>query len=110
MNTSDLRTLLRDDFGQDFPISGGNGESCEAAIVIHRQRPNNYVAVEYGVLDCLAIRRGVEWQPLLQATAEHLTVDHYAIKVPRGRGGVLAIPPEVCRGERRCTGAGRDPR
>ena len=67
MNTSDLRTLLRDDFGQDFPISGGNGESCEAAIVIHRQRPNNYVAVEYGVLHCLAIRRGVEWQPLLQA-------------------------------------------
>lgn len=66
-----LRELLRADFGIDFPISGDSGQSRESPIVIHRQEPDDYVAVEYGVLRCLGHGRGVRWRLIQQAVFVH---------------------------------------
>jgi hypothetical protein len=59
-----LRELLLADFEIDFPISGGTGNARENPIVVHYRVPNDYVAVEYGVLRCLGVGRGVEWKLL----------------------------------------------
>lgn len=67
MSTIILRELLKADFGIDFPISGGTGASMDSSIVIHYQMPNDYVAVEYGILRCLGIGRRIEWK-LIQQT------------------------------------------
>jgi hypothetical protein len=67
----DLRKLLRDDFKIDFPISGGTGNSTDNPIVIHRQEPNDYTSVEYGVLRCLGIGRGIEWRLIQQSVMHH---------------------------------------
>lgn len=72
-DTSDinLRAMLKADFGVDLPISGGTGNSRDAAVIIHYQVPNDYVAVEYTVLRCLGIGRRVEWKLLEQVLIEH---------------------------------------
>lgn len=67
MSMINLRELLKADFGMDFPISGGTGNSKDSPIVIHYQEPNDYVGVEYGVLRCLGIGRRIEWK-LIQQT------------------------------------------
>lgn len=73
MNTSDidLRELLKADFGIDFPISGGTGNSRDTAIVIRNEVPNDYVGVEHGVLRCLGRGRGIEWTLVEQSLLEH---------------------------------------
>ncbi len=73
MNSSDidLRELLKADFGIDFPISGGTGNSLDTAIVIHYEVPNYPVGVERGVLRCLGLGRGIEWKLVEQLLLEH---------------------------------------
>jgi hypothetical protein len=71
MSTINLRELLKADFGIDFPISGGTGNSRESPIIIHYQKPNDYVGVEYGILRCLGIGRRIEWK-LIQQTLQNL--------------------------------------
>lgn len=66
-----LRDLFKADFGIDFPISGGSGNSRDTPIVIHHQVPNDYVGVENGVLRCLGIGRRIEWTLLQQSLIEH---------------------------------------
>lgn len=66
-----LRELLLRDFNIDFPISGGTGNSRDNPIVIHRQVPNDYTSVEYGVLECLGIGRRIEWKVIQQALMDH---------------------------------------
>jgi hypothetical protein len=72
-DTSDinLRAMLKADFGIDLPISGGTGNSRDAPVVIHYRVPNDYVAVEHTVLNCLGMGRRVEWKLLQQALIEH---------------------------------------
>lgn len=67
----ELRKILRDDFDIDFPISGGTGSSIDNPIVIHRQEPNDYTFVEYGVLRCLGVGRGIEWKLVRQGVMHH---------------------------------------
>jgi len=67
----DLRQLLKADFDIDFPISGGTGNSRDNPIVIHRQVPNDYTSVEYGILRCLGIGRRMEWKVIQQSIIEH---------------------------------------
>lgn len=64
----DVRHLLERDFNIDFPISGGPGNSRDRAIKIHRTLPNDYTSVEYGILRCLALGRGVTWKLIQQST------------------------------------------
>lgn len=66
-----LREMLLADFGVDFPISGGPGNSRDTPIVVHYEIPNDYVGVEYGVLRCLGAGRGVEWRLLMNSLFEH---------------------------------------
>ncbi len=61
-----LRTLLREDFGIDFPISGGTGDSIDNPIIIHKAIPNDYVGVEYDILKCIGIGRKIEWKSIGQ--------------------------------------------
>lgn len=67
----DLRRLLQKDFGIDFPISGGSGNSRDNAICIHRQDPNDYTSVEYGILKCIGYGRRIEWKLLQQETLHY---------------------------------------
>ena len=67
----DLRQLIKSDFDIDFPISGGTGNSHDNPIVIHKQVPNDYVSVEYGILRCLGIGRRIEWKVIQQSLIEH---------------------------------------
>lgn len=62
-----LRVLIKNDFGIDFPISGGTGNSLNNPIIIHKVEPNDYVSVEYQILHCLGLGRRIEWK-LLQQT------------------------------------------
>ena len=66
-----LRELLKRDFGIDFPISGGTGNSRDNPIVIARQVPNDYTAVEYGILRCLGVGRRVQWRIKQQTLISH---------------------------------------
>ena len=66
-----LNDLLRSHSGREFPISGGFGETVDAPILIHRQTPNDYVALEYEILDCLCRGRLVRWKLQQQTLLEH---------------------------------------
>ena len=70
--TINLREMLKADFGIDFPISGGTGNSRDNPIIIHHRVPNDYVAVEYGVLRCIGVGRRVEWKLLENSLFHHL--------------------------------------
>lgn len=67
----DLRQVLKADFDIDYPISGGMGNSIDNPIIIHRQIPNDYTSVEYGILRCLGVGRRIEWKIVLQTLLEH---------------------------------------
>jgi hypothetical protein len=66
-----LKALLKQDFNIDFPISGGFGNSRDQPIIIHREDPNDYTSVEYGILRCLGIGRRIEWKVNQQTTIKH---------------------------------------
>lgn len=66
-----LKEQLAEDFGVDFPISGGFGNSRDNPIIIHRVIPNDYTSVEYGVLKCLGIGRRIEWKLVGQTLMSH---------------------------------------
>ncbi len=67
----ELKQLLQADFDIDFPISGGMGNSRTDPIIIHRQVPNDYTSVEYGILRCLGIGRRIEWKMIQQSVFDH---------------------------------------
>ncbi|MGF7214744.1 hypothetical protein GGR92_000884 [Spirosoma lacussanchae] len=66
-----LRELLIYDFGVDFPIYGGNGNSIDNPIVIERTLINDYVGTEYAILKYLGIGRGIEWKTIGQQLLGH---------------------------------------
>ncbi len=66
-----LRQLLNEDFGIDFPISGGNGNSRDNPIVIHKQDPNDHTSIEYGILRYLGIGRRIKWKLIKQSLIEY---------------------------------------
>lgn len=66
-----IRDLIKQDFGKDLPISGGDGNSIDTPIVIHRKAGNKYVAMEYFILQCLGEVRQIEWKLVQQALMEH---------------------------------------
>jgi hypothetical protein len=71
MTDMNLREMLETDFGIDFPISGGTGNSRESPIVVHYQQPNDYVGVEYGVLQCVGAGRPGQWKLVRQTLLEY---------------------------------------
>lgn len=66
-----LRQKLKKHFDTDFPISGGTGKSEDDPIILHRAEPNDYIGLEYEILECLGIIREIEWQKTRQAHLVH---------------------------------------
>lgn len=66
-----LRERLKADFGVDFPISGGLGNSRDSPIIIHKVQPNDYTSYEYGILRFLGIGRRIEWKRIQQSVINH---------------------------------------
>lgn len=62
-----LKELLKKEFNADLHISGGYGKSIEEAIVIHKEEVEDYVGLEYFILECLEERSGLQWRRLGQS-------------------------------------------
>ena len=62
-----LKELLKKDFDADLEISGGFGNSIDNCIIIHKTYKNDHVAIEYYILECLGIGRGIEWKRIEQS-------------------------------------------
>ena len=59
----DIRELLMKAFNKDLPISGGMGNSIDAAVVLESAGPlNDYVSLEYQVMDLISQGRDVKWE------------------------------------------------
>jgi hypothetical protein len=59
----DIRELLKGVFNEDLPISGGMGNSIEAAVVLESAGPlNDYLSLEYQVMDLISRGRNVSWE------------------------------------------------
>ena len=59
----DIRELIKKAFNEDLPISGGMGNSIEQAVILESGGPlNDYVSLEYQVLDLISRGRDVSWE------------------------------------------------
>lgn len=59
----DIRELLMKAFNKDLPISGGMGNSIEEAVVLESAGLlNDYVSLEYQVMDLISQGRDVKWE------------------------------------------------
>ncbi len=59
----DIRELIRKVFNDDLPISGGMGNSIEEAVILESAGPmNDYLTLEYQVMDLIAKGRDVSWE------------------------------------------------
>ena len=59
----DIQELLKKTFNVDLPISGGMGNSIEEAVILEFAGPlNDYVSLEYQVLDLISMGRDVRWE------------------------------------------------
>jgi len=67
----EIRYMILRDFGHDLPIRGGSGGSLDDALVIDRVRDSQASDVEYFILDCLGLGRGINWKILEQALLKH---------------------------------------
>ncbi|MBS1232725.1 MAG: hypothetical protein H6R42_379 [Nitrospirae bacterium] len=91
-----LRQVLKDEFGIDFPISGGPGTSRENPIIIHHTIPNDYTSVEYAILQCLGLGREIAWKLLQQLTLNHneRTLDRLKIETTQVTEGEIITQVE----------------
>ena len=59
----DIRELIKKAFNEDLPISGGMGNSIEEAVILEKAGPmNDYVSLEYQVMDLISMGRDVSWE------------------------------------------------
>lgn len=59
----DIRELIRKVFNEDLPISGGMGNSIEEAVILESAGPmNDYLTLEYRVMDLISKGRDVSWE------------------------------------------------
>ena len=59
----DIRELLKKTFNEDLPIRGGMGNSLKEAVILEPAGPiNDYVALEYRVMDLISTGRDVSWE------------------------------------------------
>lgn len=59
----DIRELFKKAFNEDLPISGGMGNSIEKAVILESAGPmNDYMSLEYQVMDLISIGRNVSWE------------------------------------------------
>lgn len=59
----DIRELIKKVFNVDLPISGGMGNSIEQAVILESTGPlNDYVSLQYQVMDLISKGRDVSWE------------------------------------------------
>jgi hypothetical protein len=59
----DIRELIRKAFNEDLPISGSIVNSIDEAVILESTRPlNDYVSLEYHVMNLISRSRGVSWE------------------------------------------------
>jgi hypothetical protein len=59
----DIKELIKKAFNEDLPISGGMGNSIEQAVILESTGPlNEYVSLEYQVMDLISRGRDVSWE------------------------------------------------
>jgi hypothetical protein len=59
----DIRELIKNAFNEDLPISGGMGNSIEQAVILESAGLlNDYVSLEYHVMDLISKGRDVSWE------------------------------------------------
>ena len=59
----DIRELIKKAFNEDLPISGGMGNSIEQAVILESGGPlNDYVSLQYQVMDLISKGRNVSWE------------------------------------------------
>jgi hypothetical protein len=59
----DIRELIKKAFNEDLPISGGMGNSIEQAVILESGGPlNDYVTLQYQVMDLISKGRDVSWE------------------------------------------------
>jgi hypothetical protein len=78
-----LREVLLKAFSVDLPISGGNGNAIDNAIIIEpTDLLNDYTSIEYEVLRYIGMGRQVEWKLLQQSLVFYngLTIDKLQIE------------------------------
>jgi hypothetical protein len=55
--------LIKKVFNEDLPISGGMGNSIEQAVILESAGPlNDYVSLQYQVMDLISMGRDVSWE------------------------------------------------
>ena len=58
-----IRELIRKAFNEDLPISGGMGNSIAEAVILESAGPmNDYLSLEYRVMDLISKGRDVSWE------------------------------------------------
>jgi hypothetical protein len=59
----DIRELIKKAFNEDLPVSGGMGNSIEEADILESAGPmNDYLSLEYRVMDLISKGRDVSWE------------------------------------------------
>ena len=59
----DIKELLMNAFNVDPPIRGGMGNSIEEAVILESAGPlNDYVSLEYQIMDLISTGRDVSWK------------------------------------------------
>jgi hypothetical protein len=59
----DIRELIKKAFNEDLPISGGMGNSIEQAVILESAGlSNDYVSLEYQVMDLISKGRDISWE------------------------------------------------
>jgi hypothetical protein len=59
----DIRELIKKAFKEDLPISGGMGNSIEQAVILESAGLlNDYVSLEFHVMDLISKGRDVSWE------------------------------------------------
>lgn len=62
----DTVQIIQSIFGVDLPIKGGSGKFKYDPIVLQVTDKNNYVQLEYEVMDYLLVARMVQWEVVSQ--------------------------------------------
>jgi hypothetical protein len=59
----DIKELIKKAFNEDLPISGGMGNSIEQAVILESAGLlNDYVSLEFHVMDLISKGRDVSWE------------------------------------------------
>ena len=83
-----LKDKLFQQFNIDLPISGAEGDSIDAPIILHREGINDFVGLELTLIKYLMLKQGVEWKKHGQSIVKYKDrlIDEVKIEVRKESG------------------------